>query len=504
MINILEKIDEWAVKTPQAICFQDQEHAYTFLELKEQSDTLAHYLDEHYQNTLPVIVYGGLDFRMLVAFLAATKSGHAYIPLDVDTPDDRIEMITQVADFTAVIALSDWPSISIAEPIITESLFDGLTKEPKTYQLTHEVKEEENFYIIFTSGTTGVPKGVQISHDNLVSYTDWMLTDFNLKEQATYLSQAPYSFDLSVMNLYPSLLTGGKLVPLSKAMVQDFQALFENLPKMKLNVWVSTPSFVDICLMEPRFNGEVLSDLQTFLFCGEELTVQTAQALLERFPTADIYNTYGPTETTVAVTEINITPEVLAKYDRLPVGYAKKDTTLYIVDEKGQILSEGESGEIVIAGPSVSKGYLNNPEKTAQAFLEIEGQPAYKTGDQGIMKEHLLFYQGRIDFQVKLHGYRIELEDIDHHLMNVSYVSKGIVVPKYHQHKVVQLIAFVVPKDRETFAKDYQLTKAIKAELKEVVMDYMVPQKFVYVDSLPQTFNGKIDRKSLIHEVNAT
>lgn len=346
-----------------------------------------------------------------------------------------------------------------------------------------------------------MPKGVQISHDNLVSFVDWELKAFQLPSQPKFLSQAPYSFDLSVMSIYPALCAGGSLMPLAKEIVEDFKALFAHLPKLGINVWVSTPSFVDICLMAPEFDGQHLQELTHFLFCGEELTKQTAQKLLDRFPNAKVFNTYGPTEATVAISQIQITQDIIDHSARLPIGYVKEDCRVVIIDE-GKEQAVNEVGEIVIVGPSVSKGYMNNPEKTKEAFITYQGQPAYKTGDAGSLDENgLLHYNGRIDFQVKLHGFRMELEDIDHHLMKVSYVDKATVVPKYKDHKVQQLVAFVVAKENE-FAKEFELTKAIKAELAQTVMDYMIPQRFVYVKELPRTANGKIDRKGLMNEVN--
>jgi len=254
--------------------------------------------------------------------------------------------------------------------------------------------------------------------------------------------------------------------------------------------------------MEPTFDEAHASSLKIFLFCGEELPHATAEKLLERFPSARIFNTYGPTEATVAISGIEVTKEVLASFSRIPIGYVKEDTTVVIMEEENE-LAVGEVGEIVIVGPSVSKGYLHNPEKTAQAFFTYQGQPAYRTGDAGKQVDDLLIYDGRIDFQVKLHGYRIELEDIDHHLVGVSYVKQAAVVPKYQNHKVQQLVAFIVSQPH-SFEKEFQLTKAIKAELNESVMDYMIPQKFIYVEQLPLTANGKIDRKGLMNEVNAT
>ncbi|MGC3772110.1 AMP-binding protein, partial [Enterococcus faecalis] len=149
------------------------------------------------------------------------------------------------------------------------------------------------------------------------------------------------------------------------------------------------------------------------------------------------YNTYGPTEATVAISAIEITQEVLKSVQRLPIGYVKEDTQIYIMEGMSK-LPTGEIGEIVIAGPSVSKGYLNNPVKTAEAFFQLDGVPAYRTGDAGKLVDNLLQYEGRLDFQIKLHGYRIELEEVDHHLTNVSYVKQAVVVPKYQGNKVQQ------------------------------------------------------------------
>lgn len=145
---------------------------------------------------------------------------------------------------------------------------------------------------------------------------------------------------------------------------------------------------------------------------------------------------------------------------------------------------------------------MKNPEKTAASFFTYEGMPAYHTGDAGRIVDNLLHYEGRLDFQIKLNGYRIELEDVDHYLNTARYVRQGIAVPKYQGEKVQQLIGFVVPEEN-SFEKEFQLAKEIKTELAKTVMDYMIPHKFIFVDQLPLTANGKIDRKGLISEVNS-
>ena len=503
--TIIQRLNDLAIADPTAICYEKAGKTYTYLDLKEQSDRIAVYFQSiNLTPKSPILVFGGLEFEMVATFIGAIKAGHAYIPVDSHTPSERLEQIIAIAEPEVVVTLSELPhQLSEMTKEITAEELEGIrqTSTQKDLDADIAVKGSDNFYIIFTSGTTGAPKGVQISHDNLLSFSEWMLSDFDLIKGQRFLAQAPYSFDLSVMDLYPALLSGGTLVPLEKEITNNFKQLFEVLPTLKVNIWVSTPSFIDICLLDKNFSSEEYPGLTTFLFCGEELTNSTATLLMQRFPNAQIFNTYGPTEATVAVTQVQIKPETLSKYSRLPIGRVKSDTKIILVDENLKEVPPGQVGEMVITGPSVSKGYLNNPEKTNAAFYEIDGVGAYLTGDTGKYEGDLLFYQGRLDFQIKLHGYRIELEDIDHNIEQVSYVKAATVVPKLKEHKAHNLVAYVVAEPHE-FEKEYQLTNAIKKELAPLIMDYMMPNKWIYVDQLPLTSNGKVDRKGLMNEVN--
>lgn len=342
----------------------------------------------------------------------------------------------------------------------------------------------------------------------LLSFTNWMITDkeFATPSRPQMLAQPPYSFDLSVMYWAPTLALGGTLFTLPSVITQDFKQLFAAIFSLPIAIWTSTPSFADMAMLSEYFNSEKMPGITHFYFDGEELTVKTAQKLRERFPNARIINAYGPTEATVALSAVAVTDEMLATLKRLPIGYTKADSPTFIIDEEGNKLPNGEQGEIIVSGPAVSKGYMKNPEKTAEAFFEFEGLPAYHTGDVGTMTdEGLLLYGGRMDFQIKFNGYRIELEDVSQNLNKSRFIESAVAVPRYNKdHKVQNLLAYVILKDgvREQFERDIDITKAIKEDLTDIMMSYMMPSKFLYRDSLPLTPNGKIDIKGLINEVN--
>lgn len=495
--NIISAIDDIATKTPEQSAYDYLGTNYSYRELVQRANALAELLiTKKLPAKAPIIVYGGQQFEMLVAFLAAVKTGHAYIPVDSHSAKERLLMIQDTAHAPLIIAIETLP-VALDIDVINLATIQQLTPVA-TLKDNLPVQGNDNFYIIFTSGTTGKPKGVQISHDNLLSFVNWLVSDFHWPQQPSVLAQAPFSFDLSVMGLYPTLVTGGTLKALPRAITEDFKQLFATLPQLELGVWISTPSLVEMCLLLKDFNSENYPNLTHFLFCGEELSHKTAATLLARFPEAHVYNTYGPTEATVAVTGVEITPAILEKYERLPIGHVKHDTHIAI-----KPVDHTEVGEILISGPSVSKGYLNLPEKTAAAFEKQANLQAYHSGDLGFFGEDdLLFYRGRMDFQIKFNGYRIELEEINFYLRQSPLIKQGVVVPRYNaDHRVVQLIAVIAP--NETTASEKELTKAIKAELTDNIMPYMMPQRFVYRDELPLSANDKVDIKALIQEVNS-
>ena len=507
--DMIEAIEHFAQVQPDFPVYDILGQVHTYGDLKKDSDSLAAHIDRlGLPDKSPVVVFGGQEYEMLATFVALTKSGHAYIPIDSHSALERVAAIVEVAEPSLIIAINDFPLADVTAPIFSAEQVQTAFREGASYELSHPVQGDDNYYIIFTSGTTGKPKGVQISHNNLLSFTNWMITDkeFATPARPQMLAQPPYSFDLSVMYWAPTLALGGTLFALPSAVTQDFKQLFETILSLPIAIWTSTPSFADMALLSDDFNSQKLPQLTHFYFDGEELTVKTAQKLRDRFPQARIINAYGPTEATVALSAVAVTDEMLQNCKRLPIGYTKADSPTFVIDEEGQKVPNGQQGEIIVCGPAVSKGYLNNPEKTAEAFFEFEGLPAYHTGDVGSMTdEGLLLYGGRMDFQIKFNGFRIELEDVSQNLNKSKYVESAVAVPRYNKdHKVQNLLAYVILKDgvAEQFEREIDITKAIKEDLQDIMMSYMMPSKFLYRETLPLTPNGKIDIKGLISEVN--
>jgi D-alanine--poly(phosphoribitol) ligase subunit 1 len=360
-----------------------------------------------------------------------------------------------------------------------------------------QIQPNDPFYILFTSGSTGEPKGVVITLQNLSTFVRWMHAEHAFTEPGeTFLNQAPFSFDLSVMDLYLSLTSGGTLFSISKEEISNLPKLYKALAKSGVTTWVSTPSFAQMCLAERTFDAAMLPQLRRFLFCGETLASDTAAQLIGRFPDAQVWNTYGPTETTVATTSIRIDREILARFAPLPIGKAMPGSQVAVLDANLRRVPEGDRGEIVIAGPNVSPGYLGRDDLTAKAFFELDGMRAYRTGDSGHEQNGYLFFDGRMDEQIKLFGYRIELGDLEANLRALPEIADAAVLPLRKGERVDSLVAFVVLAGTRV-GSDFEISARFKKQLGERLPAYMLPRKFYFLDAFPLTANGKTDRRRL-------
>ena len=481
-MDLLSAVEHWSATNPHLIAQDSGPRALSYRELWAGANAVAaHLVRSGIEPGKPVVIRAQKEPEALIGFLGALLAGHPYVPVDSGLPDRRV---------AEIVALARAPLVLTPEEIAGIASIGGSV--PARSRPPGEVQ-----YLMFTSGSTGRPKGVPITRGNLTHFLTWMIGEHAFTPQRErFLDQAIYSFDLSVMSVYPALATGGTLVPIGRDDAADPARLFRTLAASRLTVWVSTPTFVQLCLAEPTFRQPLLPDLRRFLFCGEALPAATARALLERFPRSEIWNTYGPTEATVAITSVRIDRAVLDRYETLPIGRAAPGSRVVVVDEALRPVAEGDRGEILIAGPSVSPGYLDAPELTERAFLRWEGQWAYRTGDWGRLEGDLLFFDGRRDGQVKLHGYRIELGEVEANLRKVPGIRAAVAVVT-SRNGTAGLTAFVVP---EPWASGTPETSAasLKARLAETLPGYMVPRRIRFLEALPMTPNGKLDRQALV------
>lgn len=508
-MTILEIIDRHAIHHPHAVAIlndaaEQDERQLTYAELVRMSNQLAYAIKSRLgDDQTPIVVYGHKSIYMVVCFLACVKSGRAYCPIDVSSPTERVATIINEVKPKLILATEP---LAIAHPHLLDKqaikhiIANGKHEiDPGSY-----VQPGDVFYIIFTSGSTGTPKGVQITTSCLDHFLKWAskigdMDGFN--RPLTFMNQSPFSFDGSVIDIYVTLYLGATVWILEKAVQENMGALMKSFARSHSVVWNSTPSFADLCLADQSFSCELLPHLKLFIFGGEILHHATVLKLQSRFPDASIVNAYGPTESTDVITKVVITPELITRYASLPVGKVKEGSFVVIIDAHGDELSDKEVGEIVIVGDTVSIGYWNRPELNDKYFKPYlkDGQRlrSYHTGDRGYMEDGLLFYCGRMDYQIKLHGYRMELEDIEYHIRQLDEVSNVVVVPQYQGDKVSFLKAYVM-RDDPYADKSLKAVVEFKKRLRHLLPEYMIPKIIEFVGALPMNQNGKIDRKKLM------
>lgn len=469
--------------TPSKLAVIGDDFELTWKEFEKKVNALC---DEFVAKNLvdlkyPVVIYGHKSANMLVAMYAMMKLEIAYIPIDIIYPNDRLKKVLEISKCELIINTADSKLAieNVSQLILTKDNFT-FGSELKNFQKTSRTADPL-IYTIFTSGSTGEPKGVQITTEAVQSFVRWMTSDFGFTKDSVFINTAILSFDLSVFEVMTFSALGGTLLLNNKETSSDPKLFLPHIQKYKGSVWVSTPSF---SLMYSRMgNVAELESVRTFLFCGEVLPHGIAKNLVANFKNANVINTYGPTEATVATTLVIIDEEILEKYDPLPVGKSKPESLLLIEDK-----------EIVIVGPNVSIGYLNNDELNVAKFKIINGQRAFKTGDQGYLENEMLFFHGRNDDLVKLHGYRIELNEITASLNNLPYILHGATIALKRDGIVKKIVSLVQLDSNSTLKINVE---SVKQDLAKTLPVYMIPSDIKFIEKIPLNQNGKADKQLL-------
>ena len=493
-MEILKQLAHYAKTDRTAIIYGEDTLSYR--ELDHWSDAFAAFLKNRFPDTkAPVLLYGHKDLEIPACMFGSLKAGRGYVPVDVTYPPERAAQIAGeakpcvIVDFTGTLGEA---CIGLAQ------LREILRQDAAPAQEADWLRPEETAYILFTSGSTGKPKGVQITAENLAAFHEGARPFFDgMLDGGAFLNEISYSFDVSVCALYEALGRGMTLWTADKKTLENPKALFALLKRADLTDWVSTPSLAEFCVRSDTFCKALMPNLRQFLFCGEVLTKKLAKELMERFPDVPVVNAYGPTETTVLVSGMYLTKDMIDDDRPLPIGSAFSNCEAVIRDETGKTLPDGEAGELCLIGKTVSPGYLNRPDLNAKAFFETEsGLRGYRSGDLCKKERGMIYYLGRLDNQIKLNGFRVELEDVENNLVKVPNVARAAVLPDMQDGKAVSLTAYIML-EKPDGEGSLQRARRIKGALGQLVPSYMVPRKIVAVESFPLNTNGKIDKKQL-------
>lgn len=470
---MIEQLKKICFSFPNRIAYQSSNDSLTYMELWIKANSLAHFLKE--QGDTPVIVYGHKQKEMILSFVACLISNRPYVPIDTFTPRDRIRKIITITSSDLLINNSN----ELMDETIKTITLNSVPDFP--FESNYEEQEKSLAYIIFTSGSTGEPKGVPISHKNLFHFINWIsdIEDLKKKDNLKILNQASFSFDLSVADLYYTIFNAHTLIATTKEEQSNLKKMFEIIKKEQINVLVMTPTAIKLWLFDPEFYNLNYPYLKIIYFCGESLDISLAKKIFEKFPDITILNAYGPTEATSAVSVIPI-DQIMLKEEILPIGKLGNCACNISI----------ENEEIVLSGSSVFSGYLNGIKG---GHYQEDGIDYYRTGDIGYLKNDVLYCKGRKDNQIKLKGYRIELEDIEQNIKKIVGVDNCIVVPIYQSNTntIRMLKAYVSCSD--IGLNDMDIRKKIHCLLPE----YMIPKLIEIVDSFPINQNGKIDRKKM-------
>ncbi|MDZ4742366.1 MAG: amino acid adenylation domain-containing protein [Verrucomicrobiota bacterium] len=482
-----------------------EDRTISFAELDEWSQRLAALLSQRGCLRGDVIAIGHNKRPLSYALmLAALRLGIAYVNLDVASPLARSLRILETATprilfhedpdhVQAMIELAD--AVGCQQLFLDVAMLPTIVEEEQQRQSVLEVDGTCIAYIMFTSGSTGVPKGVAVTHQNVLHFINWGKSRFGVSSQDNFANLSPMYFDNSVFDFYVGLFSGASLTPVYRELMTSPYELVAFINKMVCTIWFSVPSLLIYLVTMKALTADALPALRVIVFGGEGYPKVELKKLFNRFSKqADLVNVYGPTECTCICSAYTLVPDDFQNIEGLPtLGRLNPNFDYRILDENDQ---DAVSGELCLIGPNVAAGYFNDFERTEASFHTITDcnrfmKRMYRTGDLVREVDGRLNFIGRKDNQIKHMGYRIELEEIENALVRLPQVDQAIVVYQRHQAAYGKLVAYVAC---TSGGDDKMLLKA----LGDLVPDYMVPSRLIVMTELPKNANGKVDRQHLL------
>lgn len=484
-------IAETAAKFPDKIALKFENRQLNYRTLEEISNRMARALMAEGIRTGDIIgIAMDRSPELIVGLLAIIKSGAAYIPLDPDYPADRVEFMLEDASAKVLFTQRKYQGHykATSKEVYIENIQDNLNKFEST-QPENGITGENLVYVLYTSGSTGKPKGVQIRHRNLANL-ELGMSNLRMTSDDVLLGVTTISFDIFGVEMYLPLMTGATLIITDTVTAKDGRALLEILRTQDVTFFQATP-YTWRMLIEAGWNEPLPLKGITG---GEPLTKDLASKVIPLVK--EYWNQYGPTETTIYSTVKRVT-----SIDDITIGTPVLNTQVYIVDEQMNNLTGGSVGEILIGGDGVALGYLNRSELNTEKFIDdkfsnVPGAKLYRTGDLGRFNENGdIACLGRIDHQVKVRGYRIELEEIEYKLSKQPNIKSTVVVPRTDMGPDMRLVAYIVLEDVNDDA--VACLDGWRQALIDELPEYMVPDDFAIIETIPITPNGKVDRKAL-------
>ena len=483
----------------------------TYRELDELSDRVAGYLASVGVKTGDRVgVIAPKSVEVVAVLYGIMKAGAAYVPADYTAPVGRTRTLLADCAVTAVFLdpgcaeiAREWPlppSPAVAwlpsktAPVtdVPARTWEDVLAQPRI-AAPRLAAPDGLAYILYTSGSTGVPKGVMLTQENAVSYVDWCAAEFAPTDQDRFSSHAPFHFDLSILDLYTPATCGAALYLVTEELGKNPQKLAAFIGQMRLTVWYSTPSILSLLAQFGNLERHDCSALRVVLFAGEVFPVKHLRSIVSRWPQAAYYNLYGPTETNVCTYARIPTPIPDERTEPYPIGHVCPYCEALVLDEPaGREVAVGDEGLLHIAGDSLFQGYWNRP--TDELFFERNGRRWYNTGD--VVREvpgEGFIYVGRRDRMVKRRGYRIELGEIERGLYQDTRIREAAAIAVPDASAGVRIIAVLAPQpgQRPSIIE-------MKTFCGKVLPAYMNPDVFRFVDALPRTSTDKVDYQALL------
>lgn len=500
MYNVVEYLQNSVYKYKDKIAVIEEDKKITYGELSDYSKKVGSYIAGKDLFNEPIIVFMDKGIDALISFLGSTFSGCFYSLVNPELPESRIKQIGDTLKSKLVItddtyyelAVSCFENVNIVK---INDLKKGKINEDLLERAKIKHIDYDPLYVNFTSGSTGLPKGVVISHRSVIDFIDKFSKIFKFSCDDIIANQAPFDFDVSVKDIYTSLAVGATLVIVPKSYFSNPSRLLDYLVENKVTnlTWAVSA----LCLIT-TFHGldyKVPTSVKRIIFSGEVMPLKHLNNWMIHLPDTMFVNVYGPTEITCNCT-YHIIDRDREYNDKLPIGKPFINERVFLLDEDDkEIVEKNKPGEICVAGTSLGLGYYDNSEETSKHFMQnplvtsyLEN--IYRTGDIGYYDDNDdLVFNGRKDFQIKYLGHRIELEEVDKSLMDVDEVVRACSIFDEEKSKLYGFYIGDIDK------KDLHL------KLKETLPVFMIPTKLVQMEEFPMTKNGKIDRKKLMEEV---